>query len=142
MNRQNRIPLSLLLLAGTLLAACGSGTGEATSSAKSEQKVIASPEPGSKLFTELGPEHTGIDFANTITENDRINFYGYQYMYNGGGVAIGDLNNDGLDDVYFTGNMVGDRLYKNNGNLQFEDVTEKDAALRSAPKSVAEFIEF
>ncbi len=76
-------------------------------------------------FVELTSENTGITFSNNIEENDSINVVLYDYLYNGGGVAAGDLNNDGLIDLYFTGNQVGDRLYINNGDFTFTDVTEK-----------------
>ncbi|QHT65508.1 VCBS repeat-containing protein [Rhodocytophaga rosea] len=77
------------------------------------------------LFTTLSSSHTGIHFENTVVENDSFNLVDYYYVYNGGGVAVGDLNNDDLPDIYFTGNQVGDRLYLNKGNLEFEDITEQ-----------------
>jgi len=75
-------------------------------------------------FQLLSTENTGIAFANTITENDSVNVIFYDYLYNGGGVAAGDLNNDGLPDLYFTGNQVGDRLYLNTGDFTFADVSK------------------
>ncbi|PSR56180.1 hypothetical protein AHMF7605_23080 [Adhaeribacter arboris] len=75
------------------------------------------------LFTLLEPGETGITFHNTITETDSLNVLTYGYMYNGGGVAVGDVNNDGLPDLYFSGNMVSSKLYLNKGNFQFEDIT-------------------
>ncbi|MDH3244492.1 MAG: VCBS repeat-containing protein, partial [Saprospiraceae bacterium] len=69
-------------------------------------------------------EHTGIDFNNHIEERYETFFDTYAYVYTGGGVAVGDINNDGLQDVYFTGNEVNDRLYINKGDFRFEDVTE------------------
>ncbi|WP_448636247.1 FG-GAP repeat domain-containing protein [Pedobacter panaciterrae] len=78
-----------------------------------------------KLFSLLSSDQTHIDFNNTIIENERANIISYQYFYNGGGVAIGDLNNDGLDDIYFSGNMTKAKLYLNKGNMQFEDITDK-----------------
>ncbi|MDH5399372.1 MAG: VCBS repeat-containing protein, partial [Cyclobacteriaceae bacterium] len=75
------------------------------------------------LFKLLPPDSTGIDFRNDLSENDTINYFTYPYIYMGGGVSIGDLNNDGLDDLYFTGNMVENRLYLNQGNLKFKDIT-------------------
>lgn len=75
-------------------------------------------------FTLLDATVTGVAFANTVTETEAINVLKYGYFYNGGGVAAGDFNNDGLVDLYFTGNMTADRLYLNQGAMQFEDVTE------------------
>ncbi|MCB0588980.1 MAG: VCBS repeat-containing protein, partial [Phaeodactylibacter sp.] len=63
-------------------------------------------------------------FANQLTETEDLNVLSYEYFYNGGGVAVGDINNDGLPDLYFSGNMVPNKLYLNKGNFQFEDVTE------------------
>ena len=83
-----------------------------------------------KTFTQLDPEETGITFSNRIAENDTMNILAFEYVYNGGGVALGDFNNDSLPDVYFTGNSVDNKLYLNkgvseNGSLKFEDVTKK-----------------
>lgn len=83
------------------------------------------PSPKTKKFTALSAEQTGIDFQNPITENDSINVIRYDYLYNGGGVAAADVNNDGYIDLYFTGNQANDRLYLNNGDLTFTDATEK-----------------
>ncbi|MBC8172679.1 MAG: VCBS repeat-containing protein, partial [Chitinophagales bacterium] len=78
-----------------------------------------------KLFTLFTGATTGVNFNNEIKETFDLNYYRYGYSYNGSGVGVGDVNNDGLPDLYFTGNVVPDRLYINKGNLQFEDVTEK-----------------
>src|SRR5215218_9545762 len=75
------------------------------------------------LFTLLKPEQTNIRFSNTITETPYANIFSYQYFYNGGGVAIADFNRDGLQDVYFSGNQVQNKLYLNHGKMKFEDVT-------------------
>lgn len=72
----------------------------------------------------MNSEATGIQFNNQLTEGDTLNYFTYQYMYMGGGVAIGDIDNDGLSDVFFTGNMVENKLYLNQGNLKFKDVTK------------------
>lgn len=81
-------------------------------------------------FNKVAPEYSGIDFVNAIQENDRQNFLAYAYLYNGGGVAVGDLDNDGWADLYFTGNMEGDRLYHNQGGLKFKDITAKSGILK------------
>ena len=75
------------------------------------------------LFTLLTPKETGVSFTNTISETDSFNVLTYGYIYNGGGVAVGDINNDGLPDLYFSGNMVSSKLYLNKGNFKFEDIT-------------------
>lgn len=75
------------------------------------------------LFTKLDPVQSGIIFENTVEESPQINILSYEYTYNGGGVAAGDFNNDGLCDLYFSGNAVSNRLYVNEGNLKFRDVT-------------------
>jgi hypothetical protein len=77
------------------------------------------------LFEKISSSHSGISFANTITENDSINPLDVVNIYNGGGVGIGDFNNDGRQDIFFTGNMVPCRLYLNKGNFKFEDITDK-----------------
>ncbi|WP_421794579.1 VCBS repeat-containing protein [Haliscomenobacter sp.] len=77
------------------------------------------------LFSEMPGTVTGIDFVNQLHFDNDFNIYTYRNFYNGGGVALGDINNDGLIDIYFTANMEEDRLYLNKGNWQFEDVTQK-----------------
>ena len=76
------------------------------------------------LFALKGSD-IGISFENTLTYNEVFNPYVYRNFYNGGGVAIGDVNNDGLEDIYFTGNMVDNKLYLNKGDWKFEDITMK-----------------
>ena len=77
----------------------------------------------SALFSYLEASQTNITFKNEIIETDNFNIITYEYLYNGGGVAIGDINNDGLDDIYFSGNTVNNRLYLNQGNFKFKDIT-------------------
>ncbi len=77
-----------------------------------------------KLFHLISSEHSGIDFANTIVENDSVNPIDLTNIYNGGGVGVADFNNDGLLDLYFSGNQVANCLYVNKGNFKFEDVTD------------------
>ena len=76
------------------------------------------------LFTLMSSSKTGINFKNLLGETEEFNILNYSYLYNGGGVAIGDINNDGLADIYFTGNMVGSRLYLNKGELEFEEIAK------------------
>ncbi len=77
------------------------------------------------FFQRISAAHSGIQFDNAIKENDTVNPLNIVNIYNGGGVGIGDFNNDGLPDIFFTGNLVPCRLYLNKGHFQFEDVTEK-----------------
>jgi len=83
----------------------------------------ACKEGNHALFTKLSSNSTGVNFSNTITESDSVNILTYYYCYNGGGVGVGDFNNDGLQDIFFTGNMVSSKLYLNKGKMQFEDIT-------------------
>lgn len=76
-------------------------------------------------FTKVFPEQSGVHFSNDIVETESVNITMYDYLYNGGGVGVGDFNNDGLQDLFFTGNFVDDKLYLNKGNFVFEDITLK-----------------
>jgi enediyne biosynthesis protein E4 len=85
------------------------------------------PEPSEsdRLFTRLSARQTGIDFANNVSYSEEINPYTFRSFYNGGGVAIGDINNDGLPDLFFCSNQHSNKLYLNKGNFVFEDITGK-----------------
>ena len=83
------------------------------------------------LFSLLKPAQTGIDFNNKLSYDEAFNIFTYRNYYTGGGVAIGDINNDGLPDIFFTGNQVDNRLYLNKGNFQFEDITSKAGITKS-----------
>ena len=78
----------------------------------------------SELFTLLLSSATGVNFKNQLTENEQFNIIEYLYFNNGAGVAAGDINNDGLVDLYFTSNQGPNKLYLNKGNMKFEDITE------------------
>ncbi|MBL7757595.1 MAG: VCBS repeat-containing protein, partial [Chitinophagaceae bacterium] len=83
-------------------------------------------EDKDSLFESLPASQTNISFTNTLTKRPLLNILYYLYYYNGAGVATGDVNNDGLTDIYFTANhKSGNKLYLNKGNFQFEDITEK-----------------
>lgn len=77
------------------------------------------------LFHEMDASETGIDFVNKVEDREDINIFNYRNFYNGGGVSVGDINNDGLPDIYFTANMGENKLYLNKGNWKFEDITAK-----------------
>lgn len=100
-------PIATVILA-TLLAACGG----------------SSPNQGPTLFEARSPEETGVTFANRLAESAPLNMVNYLYYYNGGGVAVGDVNGDGLADLYFTANEGPNALYLNRGDFTFEEVTE------------------
>lgn len=93
---------SVQLMVGVVLAGCG----------------------GRTLFERLDVRKAGIEFVNTLTPTDDLNIIEYLYFYNGGGVAVGDINNDGLPDIFFSGNQVPNKLYLNKGNFSFEDITD------------------
>jgi len=103
--------LSVLLCAGVFIASC--------SSKKDESSAIA------PVFKLLHGSETGIDFVNLLKEDDTVNQLAYNYAYNGGGVAAGDLNNDGLEDLVFTGNNSPSKVYVNKGEMRFEQAGEK-----------------
>ncbi|TAL74497.1 MAG: hypothetical protein EPN88_03745 [Bacteroidetes bacterium] len=81
-------------------------------------------EKGNSLFSLLSPSVTNVDFVNQLTETEQFNIIEYLYFNNGAGVAAGDINNDGLIDLYFTSNQKPNKLYLNKGNLKFEDITD------------------
>ena len=84
---------------------------------------------GSPKFRMLDSNRTGVDFNNEVTETDSFNILTYGYIYNGAGVGIADLNNDGLQDIIFAGNQVSSRVYLNQGNFKFKDITSNFAGL-------------
>ena len=108
LNRLNRAYLFFLILPASVWFGC-------------RQPV---KQPGT-LFQKLDADETKIEFINKLSYDDQFNIYTYRNFYNGGGVAIGDINNDGLPDIFLTANMMPNRLYLNKGNFQFEDITEK-----------------
>lgn len=86
--------------------------------------LLGCAEHENTLFTELGATRTGIAFNNALVIGGEPSVLEFEYMYNGAGVAVADFDKDGLQDLYFTGNMVSNRLYRNLGDFKFEDITE------------------
>jgi len=109
--------LLFLLSIAVFLMSCEKNKGQVKNIQK--DKIIT------KIFNKLERTQTGITFSNNLTETDSLNYLNYGYIYMGGGVATGDINNDGLIDVFFIGNMVSNKLYLNKGNLKFDDISEK-----------------
>lgn len=105
----------LLVALLPLLLSCGSETSPTF------QENDAAPV---SLFSLISNDESGVDFANHITETKTFNYLRYSYMYNGGGVAAGDINGDGLPDLFFTANQLPNKLYLNKGDFQFEDITD------------------
>lgn len=86
--------------------------------------ICSCEQEASTTFSKIEAAQSGIDFANELTETHKYNYFTYPYMYLGGGVSTGDINNDGLEDIFFTGNMVPNKLYLNQGNFQFKDISQ------------------
>ena len=94
--------------------------------------IISCQKRDPRVFERLSPSQTGIHFNNLVDEDEQNNVNTYMNIYTGGGVAAGDINNDGLSDLFFSGNMVSSRLYLNKGNLEFEDITESSGILNTS----------
>ncbi|WP_428658007.1 VCBS repeat-containing protein [Runella sp.] len=111
--------LIYLLFIGLVISSCQNASTETTT---------APDEKEPTLFTLLAPEKTHVDFQNIVNEGLNTNVLMYEYFYNGGGVAVGDLNGDKLDDLYFTANLSANKLYLNKGQMQFEDISNASGA--------------
>lgn len=120
----NRFHITILLFLGLFIFSCNK-----------KPESIPNKLKENTLFTLIPSDSTGIDFINHIENQKKFNIFKYRNFYNGGGVALGDINNDGLTDIYLTGNMVQNKLYLNKGNFKFEDITEKSGTTGNKPWS-------
>lgn len=115
--RFHRFKIFVLLTTGMIISACQQ---------KPQRDLY--PDALTGGFKLLLAENIGVDFNNRIIESETVNHLYYNQIYSGAGVAIGDINNDGLPDIFFCGNQVSDRLYLNKGNFKFEDITKSSRA--------------
>jgi len=122
MNSALSLRLCYLLPAFYLAAACGGN--EQKQEIASDRRTAAPPVDG-HLFTLLPPSYTGVRFENRVDFTPDLNVFTYRNFYNGGGVAAGDLNGDGLPEVMLTSNQHGNKLYLNKGHFQFQDITDE-----------------
>lgn len=116
MKKKGFVDLSIVVIAILTLLSCDLKKASVT-----EAKTISKQ----LNFTQLPVEETGINFQNRLVESPEINVLTYQYFHNGGGVCMGDINNDGLPDVYFTANLEPNILYLNKGEFKFDNISEK-----------------
>ena len=103
----------------------------------SEEEVLSTH---SIPLVAMTSEETGISFSNQLVYQSDINILEYLYYYNGGGVAVGDINNDGLEDIYFTSNQGSDKLYLNQGDFKFKEESIKDTLMDMAIYSLITII--
>ena len=124
---------TLMFAASCKLFSKGDGDPRGTAIIDPKREVTLDGNSG-KLFDILTGKSTGITFVNDLRETYEVNWWRYSYIYNGGAVSIGDVNNDNLPDLFFTGNLVESKLFLNKGNLKFEDITTKSGITTSKDK--------
>lgn len=124
---QNLKSIKLLIISCIFLIICSCDTDKKVSPLETTSET--------KLFTLLNTDSTGINFYNEVINQKNFNIFKYRNFYNGGGVAIGDINNDGLPDIYMTANMGPNKLFLNKGNLKFEDISESAGIAGDKPWS-------
>lgn len=110
--------IPVLFLAMLTLIACGERTKKQDSSVKEQSQEVV------QQYRPIDPDRSNIHFANTIKETQDFNYLLYPFIYFGGGVSTGDINNDGLPDIYFTSNMGHNALYLNQGDFKFKNITK------------------
>ena len=120
MNTVSGSRLPLLLAASCFLVGC-SGVDRSAP----ETRLREAPAVGDQLFTQLPSSYTGVRFENRLADTRELNVFTYRNYYNGGGVALGDLTGDGLPELLLTSNLGANRLYLNEGDFRFTDVTER-----------------
>ncbi len=119
------LSVNACLFSFSIFLGCKNNSSELSQTAYTKAAATVDNTP---LFTLLPSQQTNIDFSNTLSEGPNTNILMYEYFYNGGGVATGDVNGDGLMDIYFTSNMGKNKLYLNSGDMKFEDVTDLSGA--------------
>lgn len=115
----------ITLMGCNLFTSCDTSKTADKKFPQTDAKSIKASKKDMPIFQKINPSASGITFNNDLIENKYFNSFNYDYFYNGGGVAAGDINNDGLMDLFFTGNMSSNKLYLNQGNLKFKDISKK-----------------
>lgn len=124
LTRRSWILLPMSLLIGSVMGCRGESSDQKKTDSESVLGTteVSSSESTGLIFELKSPSVTGVTFMNKLTETPEVNVLTYQYFHNGGGVAVGDINNDGLPDIYFSSNLYPNELYLNKGNFQFENI--------------------